>query len=171
MPRTRFSQISSWMRFVNKDTRQERRENDKMAPIRDVFLTFVKDCQKHYNPCSHLTVDEQLVPFRGKCPFRVFMKCKPAKYGIRIWILADVDTSYCKNLQVYLGKRGNAPERDQEERVVLDMVSVLGPGYGITTDNFFTSLELDEELIDKKLTICGTLRRNKACIFPEFMPS
>ncbi|XP_031327398.1 piggyBac transposable element-derived protein 4-like [Photinus pyralis] len=171
MPRTRFSQITSWMRFDDKDTREQRRQYDKLAPIRNVLEMFVNNCQKYYNPGSHLTIDEQLVPFRGRCPFRVYMKSKPAKYGIKIWCLADVDTAYCKNLQVYLGKQGNTPERDQGRRVVLDLVSVLSPGHGITTDNFFTSLELVEDLLDKKMTLCGTLRKNKTCIPPEFMPT
>ena len=171
MPRTRFSQVSSWMRFDNRDTRQERRETDKLAPIRDVAERFIHNCQKYYNPGSHLTIDEQLVPFRGRCPFRVYMKSKPAKYGIKVWILADVETSYCKNFQIYLGKQGRAPEVDQGKRVVMDLVSCLGSGYGITTDNFFTSLELAEVLLDQKLTLCGTLRRTRTFIPAEFLPS
>lgn len=72
---------------------------------------------------------------------------------------------------MYLEKQGNTLERDQGRRVALDLVSILGPGHGITTDNFFASLELAEDFIDKKLTLCGTLRRNKTCIPPEFMPA
>ncbi|XP_031343697.1 piggyBac transposable element-derived protein 3-like [Photinus pyralis] len=171
MPRTRFSQISSWMRFDNKDTRENRRKTDKMAPIRDLSDSFINNCKKYYNSGSHLTVDEQLVPFRGRCPFRVYMKSKPAKYGIKVWVLADAETPYCKNLQIYLGKKGNVPERDQGKRVVLDLVSCLGSGYGITTDNFFTSLELAENLLDRNLTLCGTLRRTKTFLPTEFLPS
>ncbi|XP_031336270.1 piggyBac transposable element-derived protein 4-like [Photinus pyralis] len=99
------------------------------------------------------------------------MKSKRAKYGMKIWVLADVETAYCRNLQVYLGKIGNTPERDQGKTVVLDLVSRLNPGHGITADNFLTSLELAKELVDKKLTLCGTLRRNKACIPREFLSS
>ncbi|KAB0805100.1 hypothetical protein PPYR_02070 [Photinus pyralis] len=47
----------------------------------------------------------------------------------------------------------------------------LQQGYGITTDNFFTSLELANKLLMKKLTLCGTLRKNKAFIPRELLPS
>ena len=35
-----------------------------------------------YTPGPHMTVDEQLVCFRGKCPFRQYIPLKPGKYGI-----------------------------------------------------------------------------------------
>ena len=171
MSRTRFSQISTFLRFDDMNTRNERVVRDKLAPICEIMDLFAAYCQKYYNTSSHVTVDEQLVPFRGHAPFRVYMKSKPAKYGIKIWILADSTTSYCKNLQVYLGKKDGKPEREQGKRVVLDLVSILGPGYGVTTDNFFTSLDLAEELIERNLTLCGTLRKNKTFTPPEFLPS
>jgi hypothetical protein len=36
-----------------------------------------------------MTVDEQIVAFRGKCPMRQYMKSKPAKYGINFWARLD----------------------------------------------------------------------------------
>lgn len=85
--------------------------------------------------------------------------------------MADSETSYCKNFQIYLGKTGGKPEQEQGKRVVIELVSILGPGYGITTDNFFTSLDLAEDLIDRNLTLCGIVRKNKTLILSEFMPS
>jgi Transposase IS4 len=53
---------------------------------------------------SYVYVDESLVSFRGRCPLRVYMPNKPAKYGIQVWALCDVGTSFAGNMQVYLGK-------------------------------------------------------------------
>lgn len=171
MSRTRFTTICSYLRFDDKTSRERRVSSDKLAPIREINDLFVSYCQKYYNPGTHLTVDERLVPFRGHAPFRVYMKSKPAKYGLKIWVLADSNTAYCKNLQVYTGKENGKPEKNQGKRVVHDLVGILGKGYGITTDNFFTSLELAEELLDKNLTLCGTLRKNKTFIPKEFLPA
>lgn len=104
MSRNRFQQIMSFLRFDNFDTREERKRTDKFAPIRDVFDGFVSNCKKSLNPSEHLCVDEQLVPFRGKAPFRVYMKSKPDKYGLKIWALADCSSAYTANMQIYLGK-------------------------------------------------------------------
>ncbi|XP_050511096.1 uncharacterized protein LOC126887512, partial [Diabrotica virgifera virgifera] len=161
MSRDRFLDIISLMRFDDLNTREERRSSDKLAAFREVFTKFVEHCKESFKCHSHLTVDEQLVSFRGKCPFRVYMKSKPAKYGIKIWALVHATITYAANLQIYTGKDGNKPEKDQGKRVVLDLVSFLKTGYGITTDNFFTSVPLAKQLLDRQITLCGTLRKNK----------
>lgn len=122
MPRVRFIYLLAFLRFDDYNTRLERRSTDKLAPIRAIVDTFITNCTNSFNPSSHLTVDEQLVPFRGKCPFKVYMKSKPAKYGIKIWTLCDTEHVYVKNFQIYTGKVGNVPEKDQGKRVVLDLV-------------------------------------------------
>lgn len=104
MSRNRFTEILCFLRFDNYETRIERKATDKLAPIRDIFDRFVNNCKRAYNPGQHLCVDEQLVPFRGKAPFRVYMKSKPDKYGLKIWALADCCTAYTVNMQAYLGK-------------------------------------------------------------------
>ncbi|GAV01508.1 hypothetical protein RvY_12212 [Ramazzottius varieornatus] len=40
-----------------------------------------------------------------------------------------------------------------------------------TTDNFFTSLSLDEALLKKKIFLIGTMRKNKSEIPSAFLPS
>ena len=37
-----------------------------------------------YTPNKHITTDEQLVLFTGKCLFHVFIKSKQGKYGIKL---------------------------------------------------------------------------------------
>jgi hypothetical protein len=54
--------------------------------------------------------------------------------------------------------------------VVLDLTRYLGSGYGLTTDNFFTSLPLADKLWEKNITLLGTLRRNKKYIPAELLP-
>ena len=49
------------------------------------------------------TVDEQLLSFRGWCIFRMYMKAKPDKYGLKIITLNDVTTSYLYFAIPYLG--------------------------------------------------------------------
>jgi len=110
-----------------------------------------------------MTVDEQIVAFRGKCPMGQCMKSKPAKYGNKVWAAADVKTSYLYNLLVYTGKLpGNAPEKNLGHRVVCDFMEPLfGTGRGVTTDNFFPSLPNAEILLQKNITMTGTLRAKK----------
>lgn len=70
-------------------------------------------------------------------------------------------------MQVYSGKpAGGAPEKKQGMRVVLEMTEGLR-GHNVTCDNFFTTHELGQVLLKKKITMVGTVRRNK----PELPPA
>lgn len=76
-------------------------------------------------------------------------------------------SSYAWNMQVYTGKPADGvPEKNQGKRVVLEMTAGL-QGHNITCDNFFTSYALGQELLQKKLTMIGTIRRSK----PELPPA
>ena len=46
---------------------------------------------------------------------------------------------------------------------------LYGTGRGVTTDNFFTSCELANLLLTKKMTVVGTLRKNKPEITALFL--
>lgn len=162
MSLNRFKLLLRMVRFDDKNTRDDRQRLDKLAAIRELFDMFVRRCQLCYNPGPHVTVDEQLVGFRGRCGFRVYMSNKPDKYGIKIWTLCDVNTSYCFKSQVYLGRQQNAPDVGQSQRVVEALVQPIhNSGRNVTTDNFFTSYPLALSLLQRGLTLVGTMRQNK----------
>ncbi|KAM4552412.1 piggyBac transposable element-derived protein 4-like [Odontesthes bonariensis] len=120
-----------------------------------------------YNRGPEVKVDERLVPFRGRCSFKVYIPSKPGKCGIKIWAACDARSSYAWNMQVYMGEpcTGRA-ETNQGMCVVLDMTNGL-QGHNITCDNFFTSYALGQELLKRKVTMVGTVRENK----PELPPA
>ncbi|XP_029907418.1 piggyBac transposable element-derived protein 4-like [Myripristis murdjan] len=164
-----FHIFSRVIRFDNRETRAGRRERDKLAAIRTVWDKWVEQLPLLYNSGPNVTVDERLVAFRGRCPFRQYMPSKPAKYGIKIWAACDANTSYALNMQVYTGKPvGGAPEKNQGTRVVLDMAQGLR-GHNITCDNFFTNYNLGQELLKRKLTMVGTVRKNRAELPAELL--
>lgn len=70
-----------------------------MAPIRDIHDKCSTRCRAAYKPGSQLCVDEQLVVYRGRCHFKIYITSKPGKYGMKIWVCCDVDTAYVVNLE------------------------------------------------------------------------
>ncbi|KAE8277658.1 hypothetical protein D5F01_LYC24345 [Larimichthys crocea] len=160
VPQTMFHHIGRALRFDDKLSRP-RRQDDKLAAFRQVWDMWTHRLPMLFNPDRDICVNEQLVPFKGRCRFRQYMPKKPAKYGLKIWATCDVKTSYAWRLQVYTGKEGGRPaEINQGMRVVLEMMEGL-QGNVITCDNFFTSFGLSEELLRRKLALVGTIRRNK----------
>ncbi|XP_045073157.1 uncharacterized protein LOC123486044 [Coregonus clupeaformis] len=148
----------------DRQTRAERRAaggGDKLAAVREVWDKWVERLPLLYNPGPDVTVDEQLVPFRGRCPFRQYIPSKPAKYGIKTWVACDSKSSYAWKMQVYTGKATcGGPEKNQGMRVVLDLTQGLR-GHNVTCDNFFTSYELARQLLTRNVTVVGTVRKNK----------
>ena len=97
------------MRFDDKRSRHERRQSDKLAPIRSVLEKFINNCKDSYSPGEFLTIDEKLEPFKGRCSFIQYIPSKPARYGLKIFVLADAKTFYACNLDVYCGKQPCGP--------------------------------------------------------------
>lgn len=85
-----FHHLLNSMRFDEKSTKGGRVESDNMAAFRQIWTLFIKNCADNYGPSHQLTVDEQLMAFRGNCRFRVYMKSTPGKYGIKIFMLNDI---------------------------------------------------------------------------------
>ena len=104
MPRQRFESIARFLRFDHKPERETKRTTDKLVLFREINDIFVHNLKTNYNPSEHICCDECLVAFDGICPFKVFMKSKPDKSGIKVWTLADCATNYVLNIQVYTGK-------------------------------------------------------------------
>ncbi|XP_051743299.1 piggyBac transposable element-derived protein 4-like [Ctenopharyngodon idella] len=161
MPLKNFKRLSRVLRFDDKKTRAARRANDKLAPIREIWEQWVERLPFMYRPDLNITVDECLVGFSGRCPFKQYMPSKPAKYGIKIWAACDAKTSYCFNMQVYTGKPAGAQhEKNLGKRIVLETMNDL-QGHIVTCDNFFTSYALGTELLQKRIRMVGTVRKNK----------
>ena len=170
----RFTFLMRVVHFDDYRTRSERKAKDKFCHIRDFFEWIVKNFQKYYTPSEYMTIDEQLLPFRGRCPFKVYIPSKPVCYGIKTFALVDVKTFYTFNLETYTGKpiaNSRFNVSNQPKDVVLRLVQpIKNSGRNITADNWFTSIELIIELQKIKLSYVGTMRKNKAAIPPEFLP-
>lgn len=175
MSEKRFRFLVRCIRFDDINNRNERREIDKLAPIREVFEHFIVNFQNNFIASKYLTVDEQLLAFRGRCPFKQYIPSKPAKYGLKVFALVDVKTAYTFNLEVYVGTQPEGPYKckNSGEDIVLRLVQpVEGSNRNITADNWFTSFPLIKNLKrNKKLTYTGTIRKNKRELPSEFLPN
>ncbi|XP_003730963.1 piggyBac transposable element-derived protein 4-like [Strongylocentrotus purpuratus] len=91
------------------------------------------------------------------------MPKKPTKYGVKVWMRADPENSYCNEFQVYTGRVvRDVQEKGLSTRVVLDLCERLGGlHHVINMDNFFSSVELFERLRSMTIFARGTVRINR----------
>ena len=168
----RFSQLLCYLRFDDKDTRNHRQARDQFAAFREFWECWHKNLEKYYIPGENITVDEQLIPFRGRCGFLQYMPSKPDKYGMKIFWSCDSKTAFPLRGSPYLGKNKTGP-RPAERNVGLGAKTVVEltkgfKGRNVTCDNYFTTLDLANDLHKENMTMVGTVKRNKAFLPKEF---
>ena len=167
MPRNRFNAIMSFFHVVNNEDAlpADDPHHDKLYKIRPLIDTLVAAWQDAYYPGKHLSVDESIVAFKGKCSWVVYKPQKPHKWGLNAWVLTDATNGYVYNWSLYTGKSVNeeAPaDVGLTHRVVTNLVDcVYDKGHIIYMDNYFSSPALFQELADHQTGACGTLRVNR----------
>jgi hypothetical protein len=74
-------------------------DHDKLGKVRWLVEHFSTVAQAQYNCKEIVTVDEIMVPYKGRyCNIRQYMKGKPVKFGIKVWALASSKSRYVSNL-------------------------------------------------------------------------
>ena len=170
MSQTRFEFLLLCLRFDDKSTRMERKSEDKFAAIREVWELFISYCRKYYTPSTYCTVEEQLLGFRGRCPFRVCIQNKPDKCGIKITTLCDAKTFYMVNAAPYVGQVRKNTDVSVLTFYVRSLTEPIhGTNGNITCNSWFTWIPLVDTMMNLKLTVVGTLRKNKREIPPSFI--
>ena len=171
MPLARFQFLMNTLRFDDKTTRQNQMNGDRFAAIRDLWSNFMTNCEKNYTPAEYCTIDEQLLAFRGRCSFKMYVPSKPNKYGIKILMMCDSKTYYMLSAIPYTGAQQQKGDEPLATKYVIELSKPIHGTYrNITMDNWFSSIPLaDMMLQNHKITVVGTLRKNKAEIPPSFL--
>lgn len=91
------------------------------------------------------------------------MKSKASRYGIKFYVLADT-FGVCQKLHIYggsgdqlVGGRGHA-----EKVVHLLLENYVNCGHSLYINNYYASISLVTQLLDKATFCTGTLRKNRA---------
>ena len=77
----RFQQIWRFFHLANSDNQDL--DNDKFFKVRPLLDLIQPNLEGIYTMHEHVTVDEAMIPFKGRISFRQYMKAKPTKWGIK----------------------------------------------------------------------------------------
>ena len=172
MSEYRFSLISKFLHFTNNDDFDvATHTSPKLKKIWEVYQALLRNFQKAYLPERDLSVDESLMPYKGRLGWIQYIAAKRARFRIKFFTLCESQTGYICNTIMYAGKGTQFSEKYRDYGLstssVLSLVdALLGKGYCITMDNFYTSPELFELLLKQKTY--GTVRSNRRNLPSEF---
>ena len=143
--------------------------DDKLRKVESFINYFKSKCRSLYQPRQHLAIDERTVKSRHRSGIRQYIKDKPTKWGIKLWVLADSSNGYTIDYNVYIGKAaaGEVSERGLGYDVVMRLMQpFLNQGYHLYVDNFYTSVALMNDLFAQGVPATGTIVETRRG-FPE----
>ena len=156
--RDRFLQIF-WMLHVGEMPSTTRRS--KIQPFLELFIPLFQQC---LTPNREIAIDEAMIAFRGRIVFSQYIRGKPEPWGIKAYVLSESRTGYMYNLVIYYSRETQliCTEHNHTTNVVLSLVNPLvGLGYDLYTDRFYTSPLLATELLKVNTTLTGTVMCNR----------
>ena len=164
MSRDRFLALLTMFHLNNNDARAARGQPgfDPLFKIRPVIDTLITKFQDTYTPEEQMTIDEAICPFRGRIFFRVYIKGKPHKYGIKIFELCEAKSGYVYNLEVYTGAHPTNKEHTTAFSVVDRLCDkIKGNGHCVYMDRWFSSPKIFDHLWGCNTKAAGTVMFNR----------
>ena len=161
--RDRYNVLSRYVKFVDPDQEDG---GSKLGKVKDLLDHVSTKFKQHYNLGQDVSLDEGMIPFKGRLGMKVRMALKPIKYGIKVFMLTDSATGYLYKFAIYTGKVEDddaaAAPLGKTSAVVLSLVDGLeGRGHKLFTDRYYTSPLLYHNLLMRGMYACGTVMTNR----------
>ena len=170
MPRNRFQSILQFLHFAdNSQFDPNDPDRDRLYKVRPVVEYLVNKFRTVYIPEDHISIDEELLLWKGNLSFKQCIPMKRARFGIKMFSLCET-SGYLWNSFVYLGKEPNRNGDDPDlvrrlgkSGAVIPrlMGTLLNKGYRLYVDNWYTSQVLFNYLHENNTAACGTARKNR----------
>ena len=167
---TRFTEIMSGNRFdfiwkyIHLANNANDDKTDKLFKVRPLIDMLKSSFKGAYQP-NTFTIDESMIPFKGRLGFKQYMPAKPTKWGIKMFSLCESLTGYLYDFDVYTGKDATAPGekgKGLSYKIVKALCnSIIGHWCRVVFDNWFTGIEILEYLKSVAVHACGTVRANR----------
>ncbi|KAK0136549.1 PiggyBac transposable element-derived protein 3 [Merluccius polli] len=163
MPVNRFEQILSYMHFVDNYSLDP--ENaDRFAKVRPVLDGLKKTFHSALDPEEFQSVDEMMIPYKGRLSIKQYIPKKPKPWGVKVWVRAG-SSGYMYNFEPYQGPAGGRGEISQlgmAGDVVMRLCEdIQDKNHKVFFDNFFNTIPLLQALEHQGIYGTGMCRSNR----------
>lgn len=154
LSRNRFEQIWNFWHFSDNESNTD--SADRLYKIRPIVAHFLEKFKTVYSPKRELSLDEGVIPWRGRLRFRTYNPGKLVKYGLLVRMVCESETGYICNFEIY-----TAEGKKLEETILSLLEPCLYRWHHVFQDNYYNSVQIAETLLAKKTRVCGTIRANR----------
>ena len=176
MKRNRFQLLLRFVHFNNNSHLPAvvQPTTDRLYKVRPLLAHLFEKFQSIYGIQQDVSVDESLLLWKGRLVFKQYLPLKCSRFGIKLFKLCESSTGYTYRFHVYVGKDDSftlpccpgipalpSDFGSTEQIVWYLMLPLLGKGYRLYVDNFYTSIRLFQTLFLQKTPACGTIRSNR----------
>lgn len=160
----RFYKLRTSLHLVDITSR-EATNTDRLWKVRCIYDA-LKARYRELPLERNLCVDEQIVPFKGKLNIKQYVKNKPKKWGVKIYILAG-ESGMIYDFIIYQGSTTEinplyTTNCGSSAAVVMQLSERISePNHALFFDNFFSSYHLFQFLNSKSVYAAGTVRLNR----------
>ena len=161
MTRDRFLLLLRHLHFCDRNQDTEYRLAKLGCVLNDMKTKF----STKFKPFQYLCIDESLVLWRGRLAFRQYMPEKRHRFGLKLFLICDVESGYILDFIVYTGAQTDV-EVDKNFGFTGSLINTLirpysGKGHNVYADSWYASPKLFEHLHDNRTGACGTVRPNR----------
>ena len=146
-------------------------KSHKLRKVESLINDFKSRCLALYQPRENLAINERIVKSRHRSGIRQYIKDKPTRWGIKLWVLVSncgywltVQMVYTVDFNVYIGEV--AGQEISEFGLFYDVVMrlmrpFLHQGYHLYVDNFYTLFPLFKDLFAQGVPATGTISEKR----------
>ncbi|MGL5708395.1 MAG: transposase, partial [Aeromonas sp.] len=154
MKRDRFLQILTFLHFNNNEDIGE--NADRLVKVQFLINYFSIKFANVYKPEQNLSLDEAMIPWKGRLLFKTYNPSKIVKFGILCRMVCESTTAYISSFKIYSGISAKL-----EDTIDFLLRPFRGLWHHIYMDNFYNSVNLALKLLKDKFRICGTIRMHR----------
>ena len=135
--------------------------HDRLHKIRSMNDRPRQTWRTFYYPPREQSIDEAMVGFKGRNAMKQYMPMKPTKRGLKVWCRCSPNgiTNGC---QVYEGSTKASREVNLSTAVVHGLAKyIYDKVHHLYNDNYFSSVDLAEELLRHMTYCCGTAHSSR----------
>jgi hypothetical protein len=181
MSLARFEAIVSCLHYedswtMGDEALKEKNERDCFWQVHGLVDHVTRQAKIYWQMGRKISVDEAVIPFKGRHKGRCYNPSKPAKYHFKTFAMNDAETGYQYHSYFYRGKEEARPaEVPATMWPVVTMVrqspEIHNAGHVLVTDNWYTQPQLAQYLTGMGIETVGTCKINRLSVITPTRPS